>query len=90
MAGEIDLSNEQLFATRLARAMDLAPAVDLTIDTSGLEFIGHRALLSLEYAAESRNGTITMRNAPPIVERLVDLLRLNRLQVEARGSVVSA
>ncbi|WP_246009907.1 MEDS domain-containing protein [Actinokineospora cianjurensis] len=80
IGGELDLANADLFAAALDRA-DL-PVVDgtITLDCTDLEFIDHRALITLaERAGDATLVLLTPRSGP---SRVVDLLGLRSVRVE--------
>ncbi|MFF5077352.1 MEDS domain-containing protein [Actinoplanes sp. NPDC000266] len=81
--GELDTSAGELFATALRRT-DLDRAGDeVVVDGSGLRFIDHRALLTLQRYAESQSTTAVLRTGLGAVARLAGLLELTHVRVEA-------
>ncbi|WP_307804099.1 MEDS domain-containing protein [Micromonospora echinofusca] len=82
VAGELDPSNHDLFATTLDRA-DLRP-VDgrLVVQADNLRFIDHRSLLHLHEYARRRDATAVLRTSRSAPARLVELLQLSAVHVE--------
>ncbi|XVV09838.1 MEDS domain-containing protein [Actinoplanes sp. CA-131856] len=80
--GELDTSAGELFATALRRT-DLDRGGDFVVDGSGLRFIDHRALLTLQRYAESLSTTAVLRTRLGAVARLAGLLDLTHVRVEA-------
>ncbi len=76
LAGEVDLYT----AESLDRILDIAYRDDecLALDLGELGFIDHRGLETLATHAErlAAEGECAVRNAPPVVERLCELLEL--------------
>ncbi|RKN59206.1 hypothetical protein D7193_08645 [Micromonospora costi] len=85
LAGELDLTAEDLFTTALERA-DLRP-VDgrLVVQAPGLRFIDHRALLRLHDYGRRRNASVVLRSPHATASRLAGLLDLPGLTVEVTG-----
>ncbi|MGC4807520.1 MEDS domain-containing protein [Micromonospora sp. DT233] len=83
LAGELDQSTHDLLATALDRA-DLRP-VDgrLVIDATHLRFVDHRSLLRLGEHARGLGAVAVLRTNRAATARLVDLLDLPDLRVEA-------
>ncbi|MER7459946.1 MEDS domain-containing protein [Micromonospora sp. NPDC126480] len=82
LAGELDLSNHDLFRTALERA-DLHPTDGrLVFHATALRFLDHRALAVLDAYARRRNAVAVLRTARPAAARLTELLGLTRVQVE--------
>lgn len=82
LAGELDLSNHELFATALER-VDLRP-VDgqLVVQATHLRFIDHRALMLLQEYAHRRGAVAVLHTPNPTAARLVELLDLSWVHVE--------
>jgi hypothetical protein len=83
LQGEIDALGVPL----LERVLDSMPASDagdrLVIDASGLHFIEHRSLLTLERHAERCGlSALVLRGAPRVAGRMTGLLDLRRVQLE--------
>ncbi len=83
LAGEIDAASGELFATTLQRVWELIPGPTLHIDAEKLEFISHEQLCLLERSAQAQNRNVILRTSQPIPNRLVGLLDLTRVQVQA-------
>lgn len=83
LAGELDLSNHELFSTALERA-DLRPAGNkLVLEAAHLRFIDHRSLMHLQRLARSRDAAVILRAPRSTAARLVELLDLPQVRVEA-------
>ncbi|MEU6072925.1 MEDS domain-containing protein [Micromonospora sp. NPDC047074] len=83
LTGELDMSNHELFRTALDRA-DLRPTDgELVLSASGLRFLDHRALAHLGEYAQRRRATAVLRTPHRATARLVDLLNLPGIRVEA-------
>jgi anti-anti-sigma regulatory factor len=83
LAGELDLSNHELFSTALDRA-DLRPTEgELVVQATNLRFIDHRSLLHLRDLARRREATVVLRTSGSAPARLVALLNLSEVRVEA-------
>jgi anti-anti-sigma regulatory factor len=83
LEGEVDAYGVPLLE-RLLESMPPGGGADqLVIDASGLRFIEHRSLLTLERHAE-RCGLsgVVLRNAPQVVGRITGLLDLRRVRPE--------
>jgi hypothetical protein len=82
LAGELDLSAEELLTATLERA-DLTPAGDeVVLEAHGLTFADHRSLVRLSEYADDHDTTVVLRGAAPATGRLAALLDLPRLRVE--------
>ncbi|MDG4826254.1 MEDS domain-containing protein [Asanoa sp. WMMD1127] len=83
LSGELDVTGSAI----LARALDRAapPVVDgeLVVDASSLDFVDHRSLLQLAGYARDRGATAVLRTPLPAAARLVGLLRVPGIRVEA-------
>ncbi|HEX5996110.1 MAG TPA: MEDS domain-containing protein [Jiangellales bacterium] len=83
LAGELDLFNHELFSTALDRA-DLRPTGgELVVEATNLRFIDHRSLFRLQELARRRAATVVLRMSGSAAARLVDLLDLSQVRVEA-------
>ena len=81
LTGEHDISTDGALSQVLARAMALG-ATALVIDLSELGFIGASTLGTIVGAREvlrRRSGTLTVRCAPPLARRIIDICGLNDL-----------
>jgi anti-anti-sigma regulatory factor len=83
LTGEVDAASHELFTTTLQRIWPMPPGHTVRIDAQGLEFISHQQLLLLEEQARAHNSNIVLRTNQPIPTRLVDVLDLTDVQVEA-------
>ncbi|MFG1776468.1 MEDS domain-containing protein [Micromonospora sp. NPDC049051] len=82
LAGELDMSNHELFRMALDRA-DLRPVDgELVLSAADLRFVDHRALAHLAEYARLRDATAVLRTSRSATARLVDLLRLPAIRVE--------
>jgi hypothetical protein len=80
--GELDPMTEQLFTTAL-RHTDLASAGGrVVLDGTGLRFIDHRSLITLQRYAGSCRLTAVLRTRSRTVARLAGLLELPQVHVE--------
>jgi anti-anti-sigma regulatory factor len=83
LTGEIDAASNHLFTTTLQRIWPLMTDHTLRIDASNLEFIGHQQLCMLEESAREQNRKVVLCTDQRIAVRLVDLLHLSNVRVEA-------
>jgi anti-anti-sigma regulatory factor len=83
LAGELDTSVRELLADALERADPPARDGRLTVDASALRFIDHQTLCDLQAYALARGTDIVLTAAPAAAARLVDLLELTAVRVEA-------
>ncbi|MEV0157674.1 MEDS domain-containing protein [Micromonospora sp. NPDC050686] len=83
LAGELDPSNHELFAAALERA-ELRP-VDGELRLCGprLRYIDHRCLTHLARYAARRGAVAVLRASLPTASRLVEMLALTGVRVEA-------
>jgi anti-anti-sigma regulatory factor len=82
--GEIDAFAAPLLERVVSAVRDGEASPQLIIDASGLAFVEHRSLLALErHAEQARLSAVVVRKGSPAVQRLVDLLDLRRIRVEA-------
>ena len=83
LAGELDPSNHRLFAAALERA-DLRPVDgELVVEAARLRFIDHRCLMQLRDHARRLGATAVLRTSRSAAARLVELLDLADIRVEA-------
>lgn len=82
LAGELDLSCAELFATTLERIVPPSGGPELVVEGRKLEFIDHRQLLVLVEHARRANATIVLRTSWPGVDRIVELLDVKGVRVE--------
>ncbi|MGB2571937.1 MEDS domain-containing protein [Micromonospora citrea] len=81
--GELDTSNQDVFATALRRTD--SGTGDVVIRAADLRFIDYRSLVHLHRHAEGRHGDVVLRTDLAPASRLVALLGLTRVRVEAAG-----
>lgn len=82
LAGELDASCVERFATVLDRVAPLFEPDACVVDARALTFLDHRGLLCLDRALVRHGVRATLRTANPAVPRLAGLLDLARLRVE--------
>jgi anti-anti-sigma regulatory factor len=85
LAGEIDAANRDVFATTLQRIWPLVEGHTVRIDAQELGFISHQQLNMLEKRASKHNRKVVLSTNQPILSRIVDLLDLTNVRVEAPG-----
>jgi anti-anti-sigma regulatory factor len=83
LAGELDLSCADLFATTLERIAPLCCGPELVVDGGGLEFIDHQRLLMLVEQARRASATIVLHTTRPGVGRIIELLDVEGVRVES-------
>ncbi|MFC4145092.1 MEDS domain-containing protein [Micromonospora mangrovi] len=83
LAGELDPSNHTLFAEVLAQTHPEPVDGRLTIDARHLRYIDHRSLLHLRDHARRQGATAVLRTSRSTAARLVELLDLAEVRVEA-------
>ncbi|HZE66462.1 MAG TPA: MEDS domain-containing protein [Sporichthyaceae bacterium] len=86
VAGEIDLSCVEGFARCLDRSGLFAGGGEMVLDAAELIFIDHRGLVVLDEFARARGGTVVLRDGPYQAGRIVEILELQQVQVEAGSS----
>ena len=79
LAGSVDTLSATRLVTALERIGIPAPGETLEIDTSALEFIDHRTLVTLDQYAARRRATVVLQSAPSIAQRLMTLIPLRAL-----------
>jgi hypothetical protein len=83
LAGELDITNHELFATALDRA-ELSPVGgELVLQAADLRFIDHRSLFRLQELARRSEATVVLRTTDSAAALLVELLELSEVRVEA-------
>ncbi|KAA1249445.1 anti-anti-sigma factor [Mycobacterium simiae] len=82
LSGEIDASCGQMFADALGRILSQTAEKAVIIDARGLEFIGHRQLITLDRYAQAHARTVVLRAARRTITRLAGLLSLTNVRVE--------
>jgi anti-anti-sigma regulatory factor len=83
LAGSVDTFSVGHLATALQRIGVPAAGEQVLIDASALEFIDHRALLRLDQYAARRWATLVLRSPPRMVARLMGILPLRAVRLEA-------
>jgi hypothetical protein len=83
LAGEIDLSDNDLFATTLRRMWPLTAGDVLRIDARDLEFIGPEQLRMLDRSAGEQKRRVVLYSDRRIVTRVAELLDLANVTVES-------
>ncbi|MFG1677111.1 MEDS domain-containing protein [Micromonospora sp. NPDC049282] len=82
LAGELDPTDEHLFAVALERADPRPVAGRLVFDATNLRFVDHRALLRLREHARRHGAVAVLRTRRPATARLVELLSLAEVRAE--------
>ncbi|MEH0844234.1 MEDS domain-containing protein [Micromonospora sp. CPCC 205711] len=82
LTGELDTSNQELFATTLRRVDPEPGGTELVLDGDGLRFVDYRSLVHLHRHAERRGTTVLLRTTLGPAARLVELLGLRGIRVE--------
>jgi MEDS: MEthanogen/methylotroph, DcmR Sensory domain len=82
LAGSVDLFSAADVVQALARIGVPGPDERTMIDATGLDFIDHRVLLTLEQYTARRRATLVLRSAPGILSRLMELLPLRAVRLE--------
>ncbi|MCZ7438651.1 MEDS domain-containing protein [Micromonospora sp. WMMC241] len=82
LAGELDPTDERLFAAALDRAEPRPVAGRLVFDATNLRFVDHRSLLLLREYARRHGAIAVLRTHRPAPARLVELLGLTDIRVE--------
>ncbi|WP_433088011.1 MEDS domain-containing protein [Dactylosporangium sp. CA-052675] len=85
LSGELDNGADLLFPVALDRVAPHPEHGQIVFDAHGLHFVDHRALLHLQRYAERRDVTVVLRTSLATAARLVELLRLARIRIEAAG-----
>jgi len=83
LAGSVDTFSVGHLATALQRIEVPPPGEQMVIDVSALDFIDHRALLRLDQYATRRWATVVLRSPPRMVARLMGILPLRAVRLEA-------
>jgi hypothetical protein len=79
LAGECDPAGVATLARVLPR-LRTADRRALVIDMAGLEYIDHRLLLTLDGYTRKNEVALSLRSAPPLAARLIELLPMPSLQ----------
>ncbi|HEY7273501.1 MAG TPA: MEDS domain-containing protein [Actinoplanes sp.] len=80
LGGELDPSNADVFAVALERADPPAVAGEIAMDATHLEFIDHRALMTLDEHARRRGAVAVLYTPPASAARLIGLLDLTHVR----------
>ncbi len=83
LGGELDLSNNELFALALERSEPRPLDGRLVLDARGLSFVDHLAMKRLSAHATALGATVVLRTSWPGATTLVDLLDLPNVLVES-------
>ena len=83
LEGEIDAGNHGIFATTLERIWQLVEGDPIVIDARGLDFVTHHQLRMLDEYARAEQRDVVLRTDQRIVARLIELLELTNVRVEA-------
>ncbi|WP_203706366.1 MEDS domain-containing protein [Asanoa iriomotensis] len=84
ISGELDVTGMAALARLLDRVAPTVVDGELVVDARGLDFVDHRSLMQLASYARGRGATAVLRTPLPAAARLVELLRVPGLRVEAR------
>ncbi len=82
LGGDVDPACAEAFSTTLQRIWPVVQEDTVVVDVSGVTFISHRELLSLNSLAQRDDRRVVMRGSSPIVSRLVPLLDLTNVCLE--------
>jgi hypothetical protein len=83
LAGEVDFTSDELFATALSHVRPAATGGRIEIDASELRFADHRVLLHLHRYAAAADATAVLRTRRATLVRLAELVGADRVRVEA-------
>ncbi|MGH3558475.1 MAG: MEDS domain-containing protein [Mycobacterium sp.] len=84
LTGEIDAAANKLFDTTLQRVWPLGSGHTLRINAQDLTFISHQQLFTLEERAREQDRNVKLWTNQPVINRLVDVLGLTRVQAQLR------
>jgi hypothetical protein len=82
LAGSVDTLSAAQLMQALQRIGIPRARQRAVIDAGDLEFIDHRALVTLDRYAVTRQATVVLRSPPDIVPRLLDLIPLHAVRWE--------
>jgi hypothetical protein len=82
LAGSVDTFAVPQLIQALRRTGLLRDGKRVVIDAGDLEFIDHRALLTLDQYALTERATVVLRSPPDMVPRLRDLIPLQAVRLE--------
>ena len=86
LRGDFDAYGATDFA-RVLQRLQPQPAKDaLLIDMSAVRFVDHRLLLTLSSYARANGVSVELRAAPPMVQRLLDLLPQGHVRLGEPGA----
>ncbi|HEV7979503.1 MEDS domain-containing protein [Amycolatopsis sp.] len=83
LSGELDLLSREVFPLALDRVDSRATESELVIDATGLRFVDHNSMLALSELADRREATVVLRTSGLMPARLVEILDLRNVRVEA-------
>lgn len=83
LTGELDLAVSAALESTLQRLIPNLTGPSPIVDMSGVTFVDHRSLATLDSVAEARRTDVRVVGAGPLVARLVSLLDFPRLRVGA-------
>lgn len=83
LAGEVDASEQETFATAMQRIWPLSTGDELVIGAHALDFIAHHHLVLLDHLGRAKGRQVVLRTDQPVVRRLAELLELGHVRVEA-------
>jgi anti-anti-sigma regulatory factor len=84
LSGEFDWSGPGGALSALVRSYRGNARV--VVDMAGVRYMDHRVLLALDEGAGAAGVLMLVRSAPPTVARLVGLLALDHLRIEAEAA----
>ncbi|GLY99438.1 MEDS domain-containing protein [Actinoplanes sp. NBRC 103695] len=82
LTGELDMTTDELFEVTLGR-LSFPGDDEVVLDATGLRFADHRALWRMNRWAAEHDRHLVLRGAGRATARVVDLMDLPRLHVEA-------
>jgi anti-anti-sigma regulatory factor len=83
LIGSVDAFSVDLLVEALRRIGGLRPAGRVVLDATGLEFVDVRALRELDHHAADTGAPLVLRSPPAYVSRLLELLGVRAIRVEA-------
>ncbi|MGZ4568081.1 MAG: MEDS domain-containing protein [Blastococcus sp.] len=81
LAGEFDLVSVPVLNRLLTRLRTGADSGALVIDMAAVDYIDHRLLLTLSHYAQANGIALSLRSAPRLAARLIELLQVSNLQL---------
>ena len=85
LAGECDAVDVATLGRVLSR-LRTAGAPALVVDMACVEYVDHRLLLMLDRFARGNGVAVSVRSAPPLAARLIELLPVSSLQLATSGA----